>query len=288
MSELRKAFTLIELLVVIAVSGILAALLLPALNRAKSAADSAGCKSNLRQIIVALAMYVNDYNGYPPIETNFPWGAESGLVAGLQPYLRAPWPGRNYDNDSRGNYIYRGPKNSVWACPGYNRLRGMFTDSIWGWFPTSYGYNDNGSLSWVDTGRGLNGYLAGDGSPNSFWMPTREAQVLFPSDMIAIGDATLMPDVSGLGEPIHGVARLNMAVWERPYWAAVILGLPAGDSAVKGMMQRHGGRWNIVFCDGHIEALRPSDLFDLRNPIEAQRWNNDHLPHLEDGWRPPL
>jgi len=54
------AFTLVELLVVIAVIAILAALLLPALAKAKASAKCAACKSNLRQLGIALTMYVGD------------------------------------------------------------------------------------------------------------------------------------------------------------------------------------------------------------------------------------
>ena len=62
-----KSFTLIELLVVIAIIAILAALLLPALRTAREKARQAVCSSNLKQIGLAILIYVNDYDGYLPV-----------------------------------------------------------------------------------------------------------------------------------------------------------------------------------------------------------------------------
>jgi prepilin-type N-terminal cleavage/methylation domain-containing protein len=125
-----KGFTLIELLVVIAIIAILAAILFPVFAQARDKARAASCLSNNKQIGLAVAMYLQDYdNTYPAQRADGVYifaakGKDQGqnFYDELMPYCKNEW---------------------IWICPS-NRLN--IWDKIPQLHPPSMGYHMNGNL----------------------------------------------------------------------------------------------------------------------------------------------
>ena len=124
---LNAAFTLIELLVVIAIIAILAAMLLPALSKAKIRAVAAGCMSNYKQLGLAWYMYANDNNESVPINSDpgqAAWPTHSWVTGKMDWFATTDNTNQSYLIDdtysSLGNYLGRSAK--VFACPAANFL----------------------------------------------------------------------------------------------------------------------------------------------------------------------
>jgi prepilin-type processing-associated H-X9-DG protein len=152
-------------LVVIAIIAILAALLLPALSRAKAAAMCAACKSNLHQIGVGLGLYLVQYQKFPL------W---QGSAAPLGAKDSTNWDGTLL--------VFAGGNRNLFTCG--SRKPVLQWTNLLAWNP-SYGYNALGTEQNEDANPeiAILGLGGGRGNP-----PLPESRVVAPADMIAIGD----------------------------------------------------------------------------------------------------
>lgn len=166
----NKGFTLVELLVVVAIIAILAAMLLPALSKAKARTYAARCASNLRQLHFGTLAYLEDYNqafwppDYPVAQAWFADQAGNGTPHGPLYYL-------NYkclDGDFQRDTVMNCPANDKgWA--GFN-LDYCYND-ILAYFPMRGIRRPSAVLSLMD-GYGYAVHWSGMGSPPATYQPT--------------------------------------------------------------------------------------------------------------------
>lgn len=111
----QRHFTLIELLVVVAIIAILAAMLMPALAKAREYARSVSCLANLKQIGMSYMFYADDHDGYMPPS----WGSNDHPVPAAGPTSRWGWQNQTKPNAIYADLLINANYNPVelWDCP---------------------------------------------------------------------------------------------------------------------------------------------------------------------------
>jgi len=259
----HKAFTLVELLVVIAIVAVLIALLLPALSKARRAALSVACLSNLRQTYSGFQFYASDNGGVIPVMRN----KNGGIV--LWPWFLVS----GHDSlDALTGKSYLSQKVVICPSAPLQEVESAYADSDAK--STAYGlfYVASSSL-WVFRN---SDFQQGTQVAPLTWLTTQKLSRLPtpPSETIMLADCqvdTPGPPYYGPGLPYSIAAFSDQG--NGPYWGGRIHTLHGGG--------KHGFA-NCAFYDGHAESIPGPDLRTRTasriHVIWDKNWQNVSFP----------
>jgi prepilin-type N-terminal cleavage/methylation domain-containing protein/prepilin-type processing-associated H-X9-DG protein len=267
----RNAFTLIELLVVIAIIAILAALLLPALAQAKARAQAIQCLNNCKQIGLGEQLYLDDNVAtlvqlWREVGTGDPWTFNAASFVCDDP-LRLSWP----DALRLGGYLQN---RWIFDCPS---TASFLTGS-------GLGITKN------RLGIGLNHMEFANieqlGDPPRLYI--KESMVQLPSNAATFGDSGPVSNYTETNadlwientseEATSGSSNCYFRPPSDPYFTEM-----DGDSRT---VPRHNGRVDVIFFDGHAQAVKNSSLgYVLPRTDNGALWARDHytltVPYLQ-------
>jgi prepilin-type N-terminal cleavage/methylation domain-containing protein/prepilin-type processing-associated H-X9-DG protein len=227
---IQRGFTLIELLVVIAIIAILAAMLLPALARAKATSQRVSCMNKLRQWGLAQAMYCHDNDDFIPRES-------AHSAASLNSWTEAKAP-MSFD---------------VW----YNALPTSISQKpASGYFSDRASFYDQSILFHCPTAKFL---TAAPTATDVYYSIAMNSKLIQGSDLTIRARTVQLPSQT----VFFLENRLDNEPMVDPKQATTDLGQPS--SSANRFVARHNGSGNIAFVDGHAESLKGPQVVQTAN-----------------------
>ncbi len=280
----RRGFTLVELLVVIGIIAVLISILLPALNKARKAAQDVQCLSNLKQIGNATAIYVSTYKGW------LPWSTFDGDRTTGAPVTDCTYPNK-YSQPALWRYLLA-PEMGLTDLPDITKFpvnpfdndyrlgKGVFRCPAWGpldvWFENAssphYLYAEGG-YGWNSTYMGRVNKVVKAG----VWTSTRDIPAKFidaPIKQVIItqnAQRILCGDAADDVDPGTTTASGNgLSAFCQLYPPT---GIPAGPGQeTREITRRHHHGGNFIFADFHAEWMDRDTLYKGHSAIGPDDW----------------
>lgn len=248
-----RAFTLIELLVVIAIIAILIAILLPSLAKARTAARSARCLSNVRQLEVAHQLYINLYREYF-IDAGLNHGGSTSPAQALRawPFVLAELMGAPLVLRSPGD------TSSAWPVSQGGASNGLSLQDFMDQISSGQAPDTKNLARW--TSYGLNNYTTRSKAPGLD--PKREPydnlrKIAFPSSTVHFLQMTETLNSGGFAKSDH----VHAEGWSDGKSPPSIAAAQIEINAWGGQPRSWQGQSTFGFLDGHAAIMKFSDVY---------------------------